>query len=289
MIKPILNKLFWGVFRHFLSDKQYARYRYWLEFDRLPDLENPQRFTEKIQYIKLNERTALRKKVADRMKVRTYVADKIGEDYLVPLIGKYDKITPEIWAELPGRFVMKANHGCQMNLIVKDKKAESIEDVQALTQKWQQTDYYTFGREWVYKDLPRTLIVEKLLLTENEEIPYDFKFYCLHGKVELIQVDFNRFGQHFQQIINSKFELLDVKIRHEVAHEEIQMPANFDEMISVAEKLSSDFNFIRVDLYSVREKIYFGELTNYPGNGFSPFTPHEYDLKLGQKLKLDSV
>src|SRR6056297_2026335 len=113
-MKFILTKLFWGFFRYFLSDEQYARIRYRLELDEWPDLENPQTFTEKIQYIKLYQRNELRKKIADRIKVREYVAEKVGEDHLIPLIGNYSELTPDIWEKLPSQFVLKANHGCAM-------------------------------------------------------------------------------------------------------------------------------------------------------------------------------
>jgi hypothetical protein len=286
MIKSTINKLFWGVFRHYLSDKQYARFRYWLEFDCLPDLENPQRFTEKIQYIKLNERTDLRKKVADRMKVRSYVAGNIGEDHLVPLIGNFEKLNPEIWAELPGRFVMKANHACKMNLIVTDKQAESFDDVQALTQKWQQTDYYEFGREWVYKELPRTIVIEELIRDSEGNIPSDFKFHCFHGKVEMIQVDFDRFGNHKRNLYDRNFNLLPAKLVHDNLEAAFHRPVQLTAAIEIAEKLSADFNYIRTDLYLLENTVYFGELTNYPANGFQPFTPDSYDHYFGAKWKL---
>jgi len=286
MAKTILNKLFWGVFRHFLSDKQYARFRYWLEFGRLPDLENPQRFTEKIQYIKLYQRSGLRKLAADRYRARSYVADKIGEGHLIPLLGNFDKITPEAWVKLPPAFVMKANHGSKMNHIITDKKAESFDDVQALTQKWQQTDYYKFGREWVYRDLPRTIIVESLLRDSDGKIPNDFKFFCFHGKVEIIQVDFDRFGKHRRNLFDREFNLLPVRLIHKNHEKPQEKPVQLQQAIAIAEKLSSAFDFIRVDLFLVDGKVFFGELTNNPANGFQKFTPDSYDHYYGEKLKL---
>ncbi|MEX2457314.1 MAG: ATP-grasp fold amidoligase family protein, partial [Balneolaceae bacterium] len=153
MIKPILNKLFWGGFRHLLTDKQYGRFRYWLELDRWPDFKNPQSFSEKIQYIKLHQRTELRQRVADRNRVRTYVVEKIGEEHLIPLIGNYDEFTNKVWESLPNQFVLKANHGCGMVEIVQDKSSRNGDKIQKLTRQWQQFDYYNFGREWVYKNI----------------------------------------------------------------------------------------------------------------------------------------
>ena len=289
MIKPILNKLFWGVFRHFLSDKQYAIYRYWLEIGEFPDIENPKRFVEKIQHIKLYQRTDLRKRVADRIRVRSYVADKIGEEHLVPLIGNYQELTEKVWTSLPSQFVLKANHGCKMNKIVTDKNGESFSDVRSLTQKWQQTDYYKLGREWVYKELPRTIIAEQLLLTPSGTVPEDYKFFCFNGRVELIQIDFSRFENHRRNLYDRDFNLLPATLKYGPYNQPFKKPELLNESIRLAEILSSDFDFIRVDLYIIGKRIFFGELTNYPGNGFEAFTPDSFDRELGNKLQLNSL
>lgn len=289
MIKPILNKLFWGLFRHFLSDRQYALFRYWLEIGDFPDIENPKQFAEKIQYIKLYQRTDLRKKVADRIQVRSYVANKIGEEHLIPLIGNYQELTEEIWTSLPSLFVLKANHGCKMNKIVTEKREESFSDVRSLTQKWQQTDYYKLGREWVYKDLPRTILAEELLQTPDGTVPEDYKFFCFNGRVELIQVDFSRFDNHRRNLYDRDFNLMPATLKYGRYEEPFEKPEQLNEAIRLAEKLSPEFDFIRVDLYIVEKKIYFGELTNYPGNGFETFTPESFDRELGSKLQLSSA
>ncbi|REL24882.1 hypothetical protein DYD21_17155 [Rhodohalobacter sp. SW132] len=289
MIKPILNKLFWGVFRHFLSDKQYAKFRYWLEFGRVPDIENPERFTEKIQHIKLYQRTELRKLVADRIRVRSYVAEKIGEKHLIPLIGNYDQLTKEVWRTLPEKFVLKANHGCKMNKIVSQKNEEAFQEVQKLTTEWQELDYSSIGREWVYKDLPRTIVVEELLKNAEGKIPKDYKFFCFHGKVELVQVDFDRYENHSRNLYDRDFNLLPVRLVHENYEGNIVKPSQLDQAVMIAETLSADFDFIRVDLFLIKGTVFFGELTNYPANGFQPFTPDSYDFFFGDKLQLDPV
>jgi len=291
MIKPILHKLFWGVFRHFLSDKQYATYRYWLELDRLPNIDQPERFTEKVQHIKLYQRSELRRLAANRISVRTYVSEKIGEQHLIPLIGNYDKLTPEIWEILPSRFILKANHGCKMNRIVTDKVEESFENIRTQTLKWQNTEYSKIGREWVYKNLPRTIVAEELLKNEKGDIPEDYKFFCFHGKVEMVQVDFDRFEDHRRNLYDRNFKLLPARLVHQNYEGTPKKPPQFDTAVEIAEKLAADFDFIRVDLFLVNQTVYFGELTNYPANGFQPFTPDEYDFIMGNKwnLKKSSV
>lgn len=286
LIKPLLRKLFWGLFRHFLSDKQYAKVRYWLELEAHLNLEDPKKFTEKIQYIKLFERTPLRKKVADRTEVRKYIAQKAGEDYLIPLIGTYDELNRKTWESLPSQFVLKANHGCGMIKIIRDKKNTAFEEVRQKTQQWKQTDYAELGREWVYRDLPRTILAEKLLLDSEHTIPSDYKFFCFNGRVRLIQIDFDRFGEQKRNLYDSNFNRLEAKLLYPHNPANIQKPPNLEEAVQLAETLSSEFNFIRVDLYLLEDDIYFGELTNYPGNGFAAFEPESMEYKVGSWLQL---
>lgn len=284
--KPILRKLFWGGLRHFLSDKQYAKIRYWLELDRIPDIENPQRFTEKIQHIKLYDRTPLRQKIADRTQVRHYVAQKAEEEYLIPLIGVYDKLTAEVWQTLPNQFVLKANHGCGMLKIVFDKDEEDYEEVRKLTERWKKFDYAAFGREWAYRDVPRTIVAEELLLDSSRSIPNDYKFFCFNGRVEIIQIDFDRFSNQKRNLYDRDFNQLNTTLLYPNYKGEVSKPENLHEAITVAENLSSELNFVRVDLYLLNNRIYFGELTNYPGNGFVAFQPPAKEYEVGSLLEL---
>ncbi|HYW33794.1 MAG TPA: ATP-grasp fold amidoligase family protein [Balneolaceae bacterium] len=286
LIKWPIRKLFWGGLRHFLTDKQYARLRYWLELDRSLNLQNPQRFTEKIQYIKLYQRRELRKKIANRMETRKYVAQKIGEDFLVPLIGAYDTLTPQIWESLPEKFVLKANHGCGMFHIVLNKAEEDYASVRQKTEEWKNFDYAEFGREWAYKGLPRTIIAEELLLDSNQSIPQDYKFYCFNGRVKLIHIHFDRFGNPRRNLYDRNFNRINAKLLFPNYEGEVEKPEDLEKAIEVAEVLASDLNFVRVDLYLLEDHIYFGELTNYPGNGFIPFEPEAMEYKIGSLLEL---
>ena len=286
-MKFILSKLFWGFFRHFLSDEQYARFRYWLEFDKSLNLDNPSTFSEKIQYIKLNERTELRKRIADRMKVRDFVAERIGENHLIPLIGNYKELTRDIWEELPSQFVLKANHGCGMLKIIREKNDAQYDNIYRQTEEWKGTDYSKIGREWVYKDLPRTILAEKLLLNSKNSIPEDYKFFCFHGQVKIIQIDFNRFGDQRRNLYDRNFNRLDATLLYPNYDQPVNKPGNLEQAIELAEALSSGLNFIRVDLYLMENNIYFGELTNYPGNGFVDFSPEAVAKEVGSFLNLE--
>lgn len=286
LFKKLISKLFWGFFRHFLSDRLYTKVRYWLEVDKKLHLNDPRRFTEKIQHIKLFDQRAIRKLFANRVAVRDYVADKIGDEHLIPLIGNYDELSRDIWEDLPDQFVLKANHGSGMVEIVKEKKNAGYEKVSAITKEWQQTNYYKFGREWAYKNLPRTIVAEKLLLNSRDTIPEDYKFFCFGGKVELIQIDRARFDEHKQNLFDRNFNRIDGMLLSPPYSGPIPKPELLDPAIKLAEILSDGINFIRVDLYLFGDNIYFGEMTNYPLNGFVPFKPEELEQKMGSLIKL---
>jgi len=286
MIKKFVRKFFWGFLRHIVTDKKYAQIRFWLEFDRLPNLENPKTFNEKIQYIKLFERSNIRKMFASRIESRSHIASETDEKYLIPVIGIYDELTEKDWANLPSRFVLKANHGCGMVKIIQNKSEHDFEYIHQTVKKWQRTDYYKIGREWVYKNLPRSLVAEKLLLNENGEIPQDYKFFCFNGIVEVIQVDFGRFSDQKRNLYDRDFNLLPARIIYDNYSGNVSRPDNLDKAIEISEKLSAGVSFLRVDLYLPGEEVYVGELTNYPGNGFAKIIPPSFDRALGEKLHL---
>lgn len=287
VIKTIIAKLFWGFLQHVVSDKTYAKIRYWLVMDDFGNFEQPERFTEKIQYIKLYEQTPLRKLAANRIEVRDYVQKKVSDDILIPLFGVYDRFTHQDWEKLPDQFVLKANHGCGMIEIISNKSQHKFENIQRSVMQWQKKDYYKVGREWAYKDLPRQVLAEQLLLKPNGEIPEDWKFFCFNGEVKIVQVDFDRYNNiHARNLYDRNFRKLDVELLYPINDFEIEKPDLFDSAITIAEKLSKDFTFIRVDLYLMYTKIFFGELTNYPGNGFIPFQPEEKEYEIGKLLQL---
>lgn len=286
MIRAILNKLFWGVYRHIASDKQYAKARYRLNTGRKLRLNPPVTLSEKINWIKLYDRSELRRRVADRTGVRKFVAERIGSEHLIPLIGVFEELNHDVWNSLPERFVLKANHGSGMVAVIRDKDSEDPDEIIRITRQWQQTDYARFGREWVYEDLPRTIVVEELLLTGEGEIPDDYKFFCFHGKAVLFQIDFDRYGDHTRNFYDRSLNRADARIIYEPNEQEVEFTANLQEALTIADRLSEGFNFIRVDLYLTRDRVWFGEMTNFPGNGFEAFTPYQFDREMGRLLDL---
>lgn len=270
-----------------MTDRQYARVRFRLIHGHFPNIENPVFLSEKIQYLKLYERTILRKSVADRKKVREFVKNRAGESHLIPQIAVFKKLNRSEWESLPNKFVLKASHGSGFIRIVKDKSDENFEEILTETDQWLSTDYFEFGREWVYKGLERLLIAEELLLDDSRNVPSDYKFYCFHGVVKLIQVDIDRFRGQKRFLFNRSFEPFDATLYYPAGEKIPDKPRELDVAVRVAEQLSKEFNFIRVDLYLLDGKVFFGELTNYPANGFQVFEPESFEVEMGSHLKLD--
>ncbi|HBL5393618.1 TPA: hypothetical protein LR347_004745 [Enterobacter hormaechei] len=251
---------------------------------RIPKLFNPKSLTDKILLIKLNKNSPssyLRKLVSDRLAARDYVKDKSENCKLIKLLWKGVVLTIDDWNKLPRIFVIKANHGSKMVKIV-DKERDTFDDVYNVTSEWLTRDYYKKGREWVYKDTPRLLVVEEFLQFSND-VPPDFKFFCLNGKVNFIQVDLDRFNGHSRNIYTPDFELLDVEYHFPKGYD-LEPPIMLSKAIKVAEELSKEFDFIRVDLYLLDDGVYFGELTNFPGNCLESFSDYSFDLKMGSNL-----
>ncbi len=251
------------------------------------NLKNPKTFSEKIQYRKLRERNILYTLCADKHKVREYVEEKIGGDYLIPLYGVFDRVTEEDINKLPKSFVIKANHGSGWLDIVFDKTKIDIFELILKCNGWMGMNSYYKTGEVHYRDIPPKIIVEELI-TENGRIPKDYKLHCFNNKKGfecVIAVVTDRDEDQKISYYDVHWNLLDLKYRYKNA-ELIEKPENLDEIIKLSKKLSEDFNYVRVDLYSVNNKIYFGELTFTPSNGYGKINPYEWDLKLGEKWEL---
>lgn len=250
-----------------------------------PDLRNPRTYNEKLAWRILNDRNPLLPLTTDKVAVRDYVAAKAGSDLLVPLVGVYRQAEEIPWPELPDRFVLKASHGCNMNLIVLDKSAHDFGAVRKLASGWLARNYYDGSREWAYRQIPPRLIIEELLVDERGRLPIDFKFLVFAGRVAAVRVHLDRYGDHRVNFYDSELNLLPV--RQEFATDPSYVPPpEITDMAKVAERLAADFDYARIDLYSMGGAIRFGEITHYDGNAKQRFRPADYDLELGQLWQL---
>ncbi|WP_179347760.1 ATP-grasp fold amidoligase family protein [Winogradskyella pacifica] len=252
------------------------------------DLNNPQTLNEKINWLKLYNRKDLHTVIADKFKVRAYIKEKIGEEYLIPLL--YHTVTPkDIRPEnLPDTsFIIKANHDSSGGVIVRDKSKVEWNIVRSHLRKALSENHYLSTREWQYKNIRPRIIVEKLLTYDDGSIPYDYKFHCFNGKVAFLGVDIGRFSeQRTRNLYDTKWNLLPCNWGRPNGVD-VAKPTNFEEMKTLAEKIAEDFTYIRVDFYAVNGKTYFGELTLHHSSGFRKFDQEECDQKLGKLLNID--
>lgn len=252
-----------------------------------PDLKNPKSLNEKLQYLKLNKfrNNPLITECVDKYAVRNYVKRKGCAKYLTKLIGVWDNANEIDFSKLPNEFVLKCNHGSGTNIICKDKKSLNIEDVRNQLDTWMKEDFGDYRAELIYDNVPHKIICEELINTNDGKPPKDYKFFCGYGKAQFLFVASDRYDG------NTKFDYYDidwnwipVENGHPNAGNVIQKPDKFDEMVTVAEKLSEDFPLVRVDLYNENGRIIFGELTFLHHSGLCPYSPREFDFEFGEKF-----
>lgn len=276
-----------------MPDKLFLKMRFKKVFNYSLNTNHPKTLNEKIQWLKLNDRTELHTQCADKLKVRDFIAKELGEKYLIPLILKTDNfrdLSKDKFSNIS--FIIKTNNGCGTNYIVRDKNVEDWEKIRSLFKEWLKQDVYSRGKEWQYKNIKPCILVEKLMLNSDNKIPNDYKFHCFNGKVKLIYVSVDREGSNCRNIYDENWNLLNLKwaakekINKIKSIRNLVKPSNLKKMIELAEKVSSRFNYVRVDFYNVDNRIYFGEITFHHGSGFDIISPFEWDCKLGEMLKL---
>lgn len=249
------------------------------------NFNRPKTFNEKLNLLKVkNNFTSLQTQGADKYRVREYVAKKIGNTYLIPLLGVYKDAKDIDLDKLPNQFVIKANHGSGWNLICKDKK--DIYWPKAIKQlnQWLGRNAYYLSREPQYRDIKPLLVCEEMVGYNIK----DYKFFCSNGKVKFIQVDSDRFSNHQRTILTTEWTETDILIRYRAMEELPPRPEGLSEMLKLAEKLAEPFQFVRVDLYYHEKCIYFGELTFFPGGGTEPFNNIESEMEFGKLIELES-
>ena len=245
-------------------------------------INSPVTFNDKINFIKFNIQNKFSSEVADKVLVRNYVREKVGEKYLIPLIAVYNSADEINFKILPNQFVMKLNNGSGYNLICKNKLELNTKNEIIKFNKALKTEIYLLSREWHYKEIKPLILVEQLLAYNLK----DYKFFCNQDGPFMVQIDVDRFTNHTRNIYNLNWELMPIQIRYKNTNQQIAKPKNFEKMIELATILSSDFIFCRIDLYEHDDKVYFGEITLHPGGGVEPFDSYNSDLTMGQYIKL---
>lgn len=275
---------------NWMPDELYLKLCYRAAFHKKLDLKNPKTYNEKLQWMKLYDRNPLYCTLVDKYAVRSYIAENLGEEYLIPMVGGPWTDPEEIDFEaLPERFVLKCNHGSTTNIICKDKSSLDIPQAKAKLKKWLGTSWFWYGREWPYKDLKPCIYAEAYMEDEQDRELRDYKFFCFAGKPHYMLLSTDRSDDAKQtrgDFFDMEYNHMPFRKKHLNAEVMPAKPRNFQAMQELAVKMSKDLPAVRIDLYDVNGRIYFGEYTFFSGSGFGPFHPAQWDEKLGSLIPL---
>lgn len=275
-----------------IPDKLYLCVWYKRRTGRHINFKNPITFNDKLQWIKLYDRKEQYINMADKYEAKKIVSELIGEKYIIPTLGVYDTFDEIDFDALPQQFVLKCTHNSGNLCICKDKDKFDYDSAKKELEQGLKKDYSWLGREWVYKKIPHRIIAEQYMEDESGYELKDYKIFNFtgggYGANQIIQVDYGRFSEHKRRFYNTNWEKMDMTICDYPDDETviIEKPKMLDELLKLAKILSKDTKFLRTDFYVVNDKIYFGEMTFYPGAGQEKILPEEMDLKMGEWIKL---
>ena len=270
----------------YLSDKSYLKLKFKASMGKRLNLKNPQTFSEKLQWLKLYYRNPEYTPLVDKQLVKRYVAEKIGEEYVIPTLGVWNSVDEIDFDALPNQFVLKCTHDSGGLVVCKDKAKLDVEKAKATMRKALTSDFYFSGREWPYKNVERKIIAEQYMEDAETKELRDYKFFCFDGEPKALFVASERPHDTRFDFYDVEFNHLPFTNGHLWASKEIKKPATFDKMIEFAAVLSQGMPHARVDFYEVNGKLYFGEITFFHHNGMCPFEPEEWDYTFGSWLTL---
>ncbi|MCF3942618.1 ATP-grasp fold amidoligase family protein [Oceanobacillus alkalisoli] len=289
VFKVFKDKMKEFFYRFLVTDKILINIRFKHRLGRKVELENPVKYNDKLQWLKLHWRDPLATKCADKYEVRQFVTETIGSKYLNDLYAVYDSVDDIDLDKLPNSFVLKGTHGSGFNLICKDKSKMDWKLEFKKMKRWLKTNYYWSRREWVYKDIKPKIICEKFIEQDDLEELRDYRFFCFNGKPKFITVDLsiNDKKRTRRNLYDLEWNLMDEEIFYPKELDiKINKPEKLDEMIKLSKKLSSKFPHARVDFYYVKGKILFGEITFFHQSGMGEIRPLEFEEKMGSWLEL---
>lgn len=287
-MKAVLMKL-----SHLIPDRMYISLRYRLALGYWPSLRHPKTFNEKLQWIKLCDRKPEYSMMVDKDAVKKYIGEKIGEQYLIPTLGVWNRVEEIDFEKLPERFVLKCTHNSGGLVVCKDKSALDLEGAKKKLRAALEENYYWHSREWPYRSVPPRIIAEKYMENEDGSDLKDYKIQCFHGKADHILVCTDRYSDSGVKYFyfDRNWQFLPYCRQEENASEaaKINPPQKLKEMIEIAEKLSEGIPELRVDLYEIQGNVYFGELTFFSSSGFDRTITEQADRILGEKLVLEDA
>ena len=273
---------------HYVPDVLYIRIKWMAR--RMPyrlRLRNPQTFNEKLQWLKLYDRNPLYTVLVDKYRVKQYVANIIGEDHVIKCLGVWNRVEDIEWDKLPNRFVIKCSHDCGGLVICKDKSLLDIPKAKEKLNASLKRNYYYEGREWPYKNVVPVVFAEEYMEDEFGELR-DYKFFCFDGKARALMVGSERYNSEEvkQDYFDADYNHLPFTKGHPCASVIPTKPKGFEEMRNLAAELSRGIPEVRVDMYNINGKSYFGEFTFFHDGGMVEFHPIEWDYKFGSWINL---
>lgn len=290
---PILIFPFLGYrgFFKWIPDEFYLKFVFRAKMGYWPNLKNPKTYNEKLQWLKLHDRKPEYTLLVDKYEVRKYISKTIGEEYLIPLLGVWDRFEDIDFGALPDQFVLKCTHDSGGLVICKDKSKLNIGKTRKKLNKCLQKNYYWGFREWPYKDVKPRIVAEKFMVDESGVELKDYKIFCFEGNPKALFIATDR-GIH-----QTKFDFFDLEFKHlpfkqhypNNEKKKIKRPAGLDVMLDLSRKLTANMIHCRTDFYDINGRVYFGELTLSHFSGFEPFEPQEWDEKFGEWLDINGA
>lgn len=272
-----------------IPDEPYLKMKFKGAMGKKLDLQNPQSYNEKLQWLKLYDRNPAYTGMVDKYEVKGYVAEKIGSEYVVPTLGVWERVEDIDFAALPNQFVLKCTHDSGGLVICRDKTQLDISQAKRKLSKALKSRFYHMGREWPYKNVKPRILAEPYLEDKATGELRDYKFFCFDGeaKAMFVATERQKKGEEVKfDFFNMDFERLDLRQGHPNAKQPVSKPETFAQMRELAEQLSAGIPHVRVDFYEVDGKNYFGELTFFHFNGMVPFEPEEWDYTFGSWINI---
>ena len=275
-----------------IPDKLFIKLKWRQLMNYSLNLDNPKTFNEKLQWLKLHDRRPEYTQMVDKCEAKKYVAAIIGEEHIIPTIAVYESVEDIDFNALPNKFVLKCTHDSGGVVVCRDKKVLDMESAKQKLQQGLKQKFYWQTREWPYKNVKPRIIAEQYMEDESGYELRDYKFFVFNGRCEYFKIDFDRSTNHHANYYNRDCSLAYFGELHypPIYETNLSIPSNITRMIELSEKLAAQIksSFVRIDFYNVKNSIFFGEITFFPASGVGQFTSDEWDMKLGQLIKLDN-
>lgn len=276
-----------------MSDYEYLKKKYKDILGRDLNLDNPKSFTEKLQWLKINDRRDIYSKMVDKYEAKKFISSIVGDDYVIPTLGVWNNVEDIDFDKLPNQFVLKCTHDSASIIICKDKNKLNLKKVKRKLNKSLKRNFYVYHREWPYKNVPHRIICEPFMKEDDESIENacltDYKFFCFNGEPQVFYISKDKGADPTTDFFDMNFKNLPFRMKDPNSKILPKKPECFEQMREMAKKLSKGIPHLRVDFYYINKHIYVGELTFYHCAGFVKIVPEEWDYKLGNMIDLSSV